>query len=119
MSKKEFEERLSVCYPYVRDIYQKYEAVFSDDLVFLSWYPGWSHIIEGVLKVLEKDNEGRKDKVEIVHIKSHYCSLYIHYYSRADRYEDLMQYADMACRCSCRACGDLIKLGDVYCEQCE
>jgi len=118
MSKKDFEERISTCYPYVRDLYRKYESVFSDDLKSLSWYPGWSHIVEGMLRELERDNKNRKVKTEIVHIKSHFYSLYVHYYSEGNRHADLIECADLACRCSCRACGDLIKLGGLYCEQC-
>ena len=118
MSKKEFEERISACYPYVRDIYMRYEPVFSEDLISLSWYPGWNHIVEGMLRTIERDNRNRKKKTSVVQIKSHFCSLYVHYYSSDLGYDKLMNSADLACQQSCRACGYLINLGDVYCDQC-
>ena len=118
MSKKDFEERLSVCYPYVRELYERYEHIFSDDLVSLSWYPGWSHVVEGILRSFEENNRTSDKKQTIVQIKSHFCSLYVHYYGSGKKFDKLLKSADIACQCSCRACGHLIKMGDVYCEQC-
>ena len=40
------------------------------------------------------------------------------HYGSGKRYDDLLKAANLACQYSCRACGNLIKLGDVYCDQC-
>lgn len=119
MSKKDFEERISVCYPHIREIYERYRDVFDEDLIALYWYPGWSHIIEGVLRTIEESNKVDKNKTSIVHIKTQFRSLYVHYCGSGTRHDSLMKTADLACQYSCRECGNLIKLGDVYCEQCE
>lgn len=118
MGKKEFEERLSVCYPHVREVYEEYRNVFSEDLISLEWYPGWGHIIEGILRTIEENNKENNQQASIVHIKTQFCSLYVHYYGSGKRYDNMLKAADLACQYSCRACGSLIKLGDVYCEHC-
>lgn len=113
MSKKDFERRLRHMPMHVRELYNEYKHIFSEDLISLWWFPGWTHIVESLLRKLERD-----EKVEIVRIKSHYSYLYIHYYSSNDKYKRLLQSVNYCCSISCRLCGTLIKLGDHYCEQC-
>tara|TARA_B100001093_G_C26823493_1_gene1012965 strand:- start:450 stop:794 length:345 start_codon:yes stop_codon:yes gene_type:complete len=113
MSKKEFEKRLATGPEYIKNIYYGYEHLFAEDLISVYWYPGWSHIVEGFLRTIERD-KGTK----IVKIKSHFSHLYVHYYSAGDDYADALDHINYYCVRSCRYCGDLIKLGDKYCEQC-
>ena len=113
MSKREFEERMHLAPKYIRDIYDNYEALFSEDLISIYWYPGWTHIVESFLRTIEKD-----EKTQIVKIKSHWSHLYVHYYTSGNNYAVTLDYINYYCSVSCRQCGDLIKLGDIRCEQC-
>ena len=113
MSKSEFEKRLQTGPEYIKDVYYNYKHVFSEDLISVYWYPGWTHIVEGFLRTVEKDK-----KTQIVKIKSHFSHLYVHYYSSGGDYSVTLDYINYYCMRSCRYCGDLIKLGDLYCEQC-
>ena len=114
MSKRAFEERVNLGPKYIRDIYYDYEHLFSEDMISIYWYPGWTHIIEGFLRTIEKDK-----KTQIVKIKSHFNHLYVHYYSSGVNYSTSLDYINYYCSVSCRFCGDLIKLGNNYCEQCK
>lgn len=114
MSKADFERRLLHAPSYIKDIYDEYEYVFSEDLISVWWYPGWSHIVEGLLKTVS-----RIDGAKVVKIKSHFSFLYVHYYSRGDELVRTLDYINYYCSISCRSCGNLVNLGDTYCEQCK
>ncbi len=114
MSREDFEKRLKFQPPYIRNIYKEYRNVFSDDLVSLHWYPGWSHIVEGLLRKVSEDPE-----CKIAKIKSHFSHLYIHYYSTGEKHDYLLESVNYYCSRSCKHCGNLINLGDMYCEYCE
>ncbi len=113
MSKQDFEKRLTHGPYWIKDLYYRYQHVFADDLVSVYWFHGWSHIVEGMLRNFEKDPNAK-----IVKIKSHFSQIHVHWYGQGDGQEDLIDEVNYCCAISCKDCGQVIELGERYCEFC-